>query len=33
MGTIDGLPIGLQLIGRKDADATILSAAAAFKQT
>lgn len=33
MGTIDGLPVGLQLIGPKGADATVLSAAAAFEQT
>jgi aspartyl-tRNA(Asn)/glutamyl-tRNA(Gln) amidotransferase subunit A len=32
MGTIDGLPIGLQLIGSSGADATVLSAAGAFEQ-
>jgi aspartyl-tRNA(Asn)/glutamyl-tRNA(Gln) amidotransferase subunit A len=33
MGAIDGLPVGLQLIGPKGADATVLWAAAAFEQT
>jgi Asp-tRNA(Asn)/Glu-tRNA(Gln) amidotransferase A subunit family amidase len=32
MGKVDGLPIGLQLVGPKGADATVLSAAAAFER-
>jgi aspartyl-tRNA(Asn)/glutamyl-tRNA(Gln) amidotransferase subunit A len=31
MGSVDGLPVGLQLIGKKNADATVLSLAAAFE--
>jgi len=30
--TRDGLPIGLQIVGRRFADATVLRAAAAFEQ-
>ncbi|MBW1807500.1 MAG: amidase [Deltaproteobacteria bacterium] len=30
MGSVDGLPVGLQLIGKRNADATVLSLAAAF---
>ncbi len=31
MGEVDGLPVGLQLVGRRDADALVLRAAAAFE--
>jgi len=31
-GTVDGLPVGLQLAGRRHADATVLAASAAFER-
>lgn len=31
-GTVDGLPVGLQLIGRRNADADVLAASAAFER-
>jgi aspartyl-tRNA(Asn)/glutamyl-tRNA(Gln) amidotransferase subunit A len=30
--TADGLPVGLQIVGRRFADATVMRAAAAFEQ-
>ena len=31
-GTVDGLPVGLQIVGRRGEDSLVLRAAAAFEQ-